>query len=57
MNDANTCKWKVRLLFFCHQDVSRFILLLIPSFNLFGSSHGPLTAADLFSDMGKKKLT
>lgn len=46
----NACKWKVRLclrkmcflLLFCRQDVSRSpsILLLTPSFNLFGSADG-----------------
>lgn len=45
------------LLLFCCQDVSRSLpsnLLLILSFNLFGFSRGPLTAADLFNDVREK---
>lgn len=58
MDAAHTCKRESKALL--ERDVLSSslptILLLIPSFNLFGSSHGPLTAADLFHDV-RKKLT
>lgn len=56
MDAAHTCKRESKALL--ERDVLSSslptILLLIPSFNLFGSSHGPLTAADLFHDVRKK---
>lgn len=44
------------LLLFCHQDGKSppSNLPLILSFHLFGSNHGPQTAADLFNDVKEK---
>lgn len=57
VNGKSRLKEMCFLLLFCRQDVSRSLpsdLLLILSLNLFGSSRGPLTAADLLNDVKEK---